>query len=183
MAIQPTEGRNIVNYARKIVAEKLIMERRQWELMAANKIFQDVAEMGAMHLSGYRGLMIGITAVDLLDVNSGTLSTNLVNQTEFQMGIINTLARYLLLELTRDEIDELASHLSYSIICWTFGANGSSDVPEAEDGKDPFEEEGKVIVNILSANIPYITMMLLSDLHHFTYVASADQCLEILSST
>lgn len=184
MAIQPTEGRNIVNYARKIVAEKLIMERRQWELMRDNKTHQDVVELGRMNIASYRGLMIGVTAVDLLDVNASTLSTKLINMTDTQICLLNSLSRYLILELTHEQFDNLTEHLATSIVFWTFGSSGSSEIVEDVDTDDDvLSMENGAINNLLQSNIPYVVLVLLADLHHMTYVASAEQCLEILSST
>lgn len=184
MAIQPTEGRNISNYARKIIAEKLIFERRQWELMRDNKHHPDVVELGSDLMNAYRGLMISITAVDLLDVNAASISTNLVNMTDSQLNFVYGLARYLITELTVEDFNALTDQLTYSIIQWSFGVAGSGVLSDDEDSRsDPVSEEAESIRGTLQGNIPYIVLILLTDLHHMTYVASADQCLGILSST
>lgn len=178
MSIIKTESRNIAHYARKIVGEKLIMDRRQWELMMSHKANPDVQELGNELLGAYKGIMINVTAVDLFDVNASTISTNLISQTEQQTRIINACSRYLLTELTQVEYTTLCNHLASVIVYWSFGASGIGQVEEAD-----MIEESEQIEGMLNSNAAYVTLLLMTDLHHLTYVASAEQCLEILSST
>lgn len=185
MAIIPTEGRNIVNYARKIVAEKLIFERRQWETMRDNKHHADVKEMGESYLTSYKGLMISITSLDLLNTSIAGIDVNVVKMVDFQARLVDRLASYLLLELTREELDALAEQLAHAIFYWSFGKNGNFDTyTEGEKSEEVTATELQAsIADTLAVNVPYIVVILLSDLHHMSYVASAEQCLEILSST
>lgn len=185
MALTPTEGRNIVNFARKVVAEKLIFERRQWETMRDNKQHPDVQEMGFGHLTSYKGLMISITSLDLLNTSIAGIDVNVVKMLDFQANLVDRLATYLLIELETEELEALTVQLAHAIFYWSYNKNGDFTDGTTEDGKTTLtsEEVQANIADTLAVNIPYIILILLTDLHHMTYVASADQCLEILSST
>lgn len=190
MSTFKNEDRNIVNYARKVVAEKLIMERRQWETLRDTKGHADASALGQELLTEYRQLMINLTAVDLLNVDPSTIRIAIVQMTERQRILIDTLSRYLLLELTPEQLEDLVGQVTHSIIYWSYGASGSKTYEEADEQEEiPEEKDEKegdlndAIYQSLITNIPYVSMILLSDLHHMTYVASADQCSGILSST
>lgn len=182
MVIKANEDRNIVNFARKIVGEKLITERRLWETMRDNKNQNDVKELGEELIRAYKSLMIGVTSLDLLNTSVANISINVINLEESQKVLIDKLSTYLLLELKDTDLEALLNQLSHSILYWQ--TNKGKDFFSTEESTAPSAESilGD-ISNVLSYNIPYIVLILLSDLHHLTYVASADQCLEILSST
>lgn len=187
------QDRNIVNYARKVVAEKLIMERRQWETLRDTKGHADATALGHELLTEYRQLMINLTAVDLLNVDPSTIRISIVQMTERQRILIDTLSRYLLLELSPEQLESLVEQITHSIIYWSYGASGSKTYDEGEGPEEVVEEKEErseketelndAVYQSLITNIPYVSMVLLSDLHHMTYVASADQCSGILSST
>ncbi len=190
MPIQPTEGRNIVNFARKIIAEKLIFERRAWDNMIGNKLHEDVRVLGQQMLANYRTLMIGVTSMDLLFVDAASVNSDVVNMTEGMLSIVNSLTRYLLVEFTMEEINELLLSIAKSIIQWNLSNNGkivknfnNNDIIELTNINDELKEAIDLLAGVLSNDLNYVTLILLSDLHHMTYVASADQCYEILSST
>ena len=191
MAIQPTEGRNLPHFARKIIGEKLIQERRGWENMAANKHHEDVAMLGRNLLDSYRSLMLGVSSIDFLDIDASNLSSNVVNMTENSARLLNSLTRYLLIELTMEQMDQLLSDVAKSIIQWNISNRSDVFVYKEVDGemeltvaKDTETGEAvELLVDRLSTDMVYLTLVLLADLHHLTFVASADQCYEILSST
>lgn len=194
MANTPTEGRNIVHFARKIVAERLIMERRLYENMKDNKTHTDVQALGREMIESYRGLMIGVTTVDLLAIDASTIGIGVINLVDSQVLLIEKLSRYLLLELTGDEFFDLVKQLAEVMIQWSIakgidprGWRDEDEKSEDEDSNGITDEiiDSAIIAmtKVLNLNVGFIVLVLLSDLHHLTYVASADQCLEILLST
>lgn len=184
MAIHASEDRNIVNFARKIVGEKLITERRLWETMRDSKNQNDVRELGDELLTSYRSLMIGVTSLDLINTNTAGITHKVINMDDSQNILIDKLSTYLLLELTEDQLGSLLSQLSHSIFYWQSNKDTVSWAGDDDSivGKTVAEIESN-ITDTLAYNIPYVVLILLADLHHLTYVASAEQCLEILSST
>lgn len=194
MANTPTEGRNIVHFARKIVAERLIMERRLIENMKDNKTHSDVQALGRDQLESYRSLMIGVTAVDLLAVEASSVSIDYINLMDSQVLLVEKLARYLLLELEGNEFYDLVKQLAEVMIQWSVAKGidprGWRNEDEMAEDDEPDVITDKVLesaviamTKILNLNVGFVVMILLADLHHLTYVASADQCLEILLST
>lgn len=189
MAIIPTEGRNIVNFARKIIGEKLVFERRGWDNMIANKSHTDVKMLGQEMLENYRLLMINITSVDLLSTDIATLDSAVIREAnESTANLIDALTRYLLLEFSMDDMTELLNAVASSIAQWNLSVDGAVLVTKGETyervkNPDELKEGIENLSAALSNDLAYLTLILLADLHHLTYVASADQCLEILSST
>jgi hypothetical protein len=177
MAITPTEGRNIAHFARKILAEKLIMSRRMWESMRDNKQHPDVVELGARNMESYRSLMLDINSIDLLDTDASNITVDAVQMLDSQLHLVLSMTRYLLTELEVSHWHDLINHLGNVIVQWRYSLNGGT-----ENDVD-LDDEVKVVIGALDLNPVYVTLLLMSDLHHLTFVASADQCLEILSST
>lgn len=194
MAITPTEGRNIAHYARKIVAERMILERRLLETMRDNKQHEDVSQLGHTGLANFRTIMINVSAVDLLNVGLADMRSNIVNLTENEEKLIDKLARYLLLELDSNEWAALRNHIALSIMNWSYSCSADDIntrfvLPSEDDEEDetPKKQDEKAelaaIEDTLLFNPQFVVLVLLADLHHLTYVASADQCSEILLST
>lgn len=191
MKITRSESRNIVNYARNLVAERLIIERRGWDIMVNNKQDELISSMGRELLSGYRSMMISISSIDWLSTDAVSLDSldGLVLVDEMK-ALIGTLTRYLILELTSDELTDLMGHVVNSIMVWCVNTDRDFLVKD-ETGEGlvildravtgHWSEAHELIMEALQNDLQYITMILLSDLHHLTYVASADQCAEILS--
>lgn len=188
MAILPTTGRNIANYARKIIGEKLIHERRGWENMKASKTDADVRLLGDSYITNYRLLMINITSVDLLLVDAVNVNSGNLGLDDATTNIVDALSRYLLIELTSMELTELLESLAKSVVQWNIAAGGNVLVTNTEGvwinamTSDDVSTAQSLLVSALESDINYLTLILLADLHHLTYVANADQCLEILSS-
>lgn len=183
MTIKANEDRSIVNFARKIVGEKLITERRLWETMRDNKNQNDVRELGDELLRSYKSLMIGVTSFDLLNTNTAGITASVINMVDSQKVLVDKLCTYLLLELTEPQLDALLVQVAHSIFYWQ--ANKKIDLFVGDDESIATKTVAEIennLVDILALNIPYIVLILLADLHHLTYVASAEQCLEILSS-
>lgn len=196
MAIIPTDGRNIVHFARKIVAERMIAERRLFETMRDNKNHEDVSVIGREGLENFRAIMIAVSCVDLLNVGIPAIHADTINLTESQSYLIDKLSRYLLIELESADYDKLVDLLALAIQNWSYSKDQNvgrfildSSNSLNEDGEpnksldEIMQEEVDNIRSALTYSPQYVTYMLLADLHHLTYVASADQCSEILLST
>ena len=187
MPITRTEGRSHTNFARKIVAEKLIQERRGWENMVSSKSHEDVRQLGLEHLENYRSLMLSVTSFDLLNTDASNVNTAAVTTYDKSIALLNSLTRYLLLEMTMDEMTILLEDIARSIIQWNISTKGSVFVYRSSEFVDAnlesdFNEAVDLLSQALSDDLNYVTMILMSDLHHLTFVASADACFEILLS-
>ena len=193
MAITPTEGRNVVHFARKIIAERMIVERRLFETMRDNKQHEDVAHMGRTGLENFRAIMINVSSVDLLDVGLSAINVDVINLTEEQEILVNKLTRYMLLELDSDDWGRVRNQIALSIMNWSYSRNADdistrfvlpSDGADEDDTPPKQDDQAELaaIDDMLLFNPQFVVLVLLADLHHLTYVASADQCSEILLS-
>lgn len=193
MAITPTEGRNVVHFARKIIAERMIVERRLFETMRDNKQHEDVAHMGRIGLENFRAIMINVSSVDLLDVGLSAINVDVINLTEEQEILVNKLTRYMLLELDSDDWGRVRNQIALSIMNWSYSCNADdistrfvlpNDGADEDDTPPKQDDQAELaaIDDTLLFNPQFVVLVLLADLHHLTYVASADQCSEILLS-
>lgn len=162
--------RNIVNKARRIVLEGLINLRRNWEVMSRHQD-NTVSAGGQAYLANYKHMMIGISSADYLDNDAEGIINFDDTENAIDIGILSSLSRYMLLELTKKELDDLAVNMANSIALWS---NSSKDLADRDMSKETIES----IEDALMGQPQYMVLILLTDLHQYTFVESVAKCLE-----
>lgn len=171
---------NIATKARMLLLNKLVLKRREWQVMMDNRD-PDISYLGKERLQSYRTLMIEVVcSTDLLQATPAIIvGFENTDIDEHGVNFINDMTRFMITDLTASERLELYTHYAEIIYEWTV-SKGVSSIDRYDDDVNKYV---KAITEAILNNPLYLTLILLVDLHHLTFVEKADSCYEILLST
>lgn len=167
-------NQSIATTARFTIFQKITLLRREWQCLIENRD-PAIKALGSSKLENYRELMLGVvTNYDFLATTVEEIAKPSIDLTMERLELIDELTRWWMLELNIKQRDDLIVHIANVILEWT---DSKGLIPETA-GERYLEQ----ITNALGLNPGYITLILLRDLHHITFVEKAESCYEILSS-
>lgn len=170
---------NIATKARFLLLNKLVLKRREWQVMIDSRD-TDISYLGKERLNDYRELMVVVVAAtDFMQATPSSITNLEITLSDNATNFINDLTKFMLMDLSFDELQELLDHFSHCILVWSVG----KEVDTLSQYDNNITTYKKAIYDALYNNLNYLVLILLVDLHHITFVEKAESCYEILLST